>query len=375
MQERKKAEAVNKTIYFPGLNGLRAISAIGVVISHITLKLQDFNLDPHIFGSFQDGSPKGLFLAGYGVTIFFVLSGFLITYLLQAEKDIQAIDVRKFYLRRILRIWPLYYIYLFISIIAIIVYRLELNGESLFLYIFYAANIPFLTENTLPFLLHYWSLGSEEQFYLFWPWINKILKQPAVPIIMMIVSLLGIKIALHFLHPTSIIKDVIDVTKFHCMMIGALGAVLFKENNRIFLNLVDNKLSQLICWALIFLVAVNKYHFASVIDTEIIAVAALFLIIGQINIQNRIINLETKIFNFLGKISYGIYVVHPLLIFIFSKALSGWEANPLCKYSIVYFSILSATLVISYFSYKYIESYFLCLKKKFMVVNTARAQA
>ncbi|HWY12027.1 MAG TPA: acyltransferase family protein, partial [Bacteroidia bacterium] len=73
----------SKTIYLPGLNGLRAIAAIAVVISHTTLSLNKFNLDPNIFGSLQNGEPQGLLLAGNGVSIFFVLSGFLITYLLQ----------------------------------------------------------------------------------------------------------------------------------------------------------------------------------------------------------------------------------------------------------------------------------------------------
>ncbi len=85
-----------KAIYFPGLNGLRAISAIAVFFSHITTDLKEFNLNPNLFGTLPDGSPKGYALANYGVTIFFVLSGFLITYLLQAEKEIQTLMSKSF---------------------------------------------------------------------------------------------------------------------------------------------------------------------------------------------------------------------------------------------------------------------------------------
>ena len=121
----------SKSIYFPGLNGIRAVAAIAVVISHITIALKDFGLDPHIFGTFDDGKPKGYILAGYGVSVFFVLSGFLITYLLISEKDSHSIDIKKFYIRRILRIWPLYYLYLIIAVITIIIFRFELNIKSL----------------------------------------------------------------------------------------------------------------------------------------------------------------------------------------------------------------------------------------------------
>ncbi|MGC3978989.1 MAG: acyltransferase [Paludibacteraceae bacterium] len=86
-------------VYLPGLNGLRAIAALSVVFAHISQKgIADFGLPFFI----------DLPMAGYGVTLFFVISGFLITFLLlkeQAKK--QTIDIKKFYVRRILRIWPI----------------------------------------------------------------------------------------------------------------------------------------------------------------------------------------------------------------------------------------------------------------------------
>lgn len=360
----------DKTIYFPGLNGIRAIAAIAVVIAHITLSLKDFSLDPYVFGSFKDGQPQGLSLAGYGVSIFFVLSGFLITYLLQAEKEAQIINIKKFYLRRILRIWPLYYLYLFLSLMTIILFGLELNITSLFLYLFYAANIPFILGTGLPFISHYWSLGVEEQFYLFWPWINKKINSLLKFTIVFIIIVLGTKIALHLFYPGSLLELAIHVTRFHCMMIGALGAILYKKEQLLFLRLVDHKVTQSICWMIMFLVAINKYHIASFVDNEILSFVSLFLIIGQIRVKNRIVNLEVNFLDFLGKISYGIYVIHPLLIFLFSKILNQVTDSETFNYIIVYVVILSATIFLSYLSYTYIESYFLKLKKKFEVVKS-----
>ena len=74
-----------KPIFFPGLNGLRAIAALAVVFSHITVELGQFNLSPFLFGARENGNPRGLDFADFGVTMFFSLSGFLITYLLLAE--------------------------------------------------------------------------------------------------------------------------------------------------------------------------------------------------------------------------------------------------------------------------------------------------
>ena len=93
---------MEEKLHLKGLNGIRAIAAVSVVLSHVALpgiKL------PYVL------SIGGL--AQYGVTIFFTLSGFLITYLLFKEKEQTAISIRKFYIRRILRIWPLYFAYLF----------------------------------------------------------------------------------------------------------------------------------------------------------------------------------------------------------------------------------------------------------------------
>jgi peptidoglycan/LPS O-acetylase OafA/YrhL len=360
-----------QVIHFPGLNGLRAIAAIAVVISHTTVSLTEFSLDPYIFGVSQDGTPQGLSLAGYAVSLFFVLSGFLITYLLQVEKDRGDIQIRKFYLRRILRIWPLYYLYLIAAIFAITMLGLSVNIESLILYIFYAANVPIILGITLPFLAHYWSLGVEEQFYLFWPWVNKNFNSLTKLLVMVMILMIGSKVALHFLYPNSLMEVAIHITRFHCMMIGALGAILYKTNHKTFLVFVDNKLTQWFCWLIMFMVAINQYHVASVIDSEIISVVSLFLIIGQCKIKNRIINLDQAVMDFLGKISYGIYVIHPLLIYFLAKPLSLLTLYSPLKYLVVYFAVLLATILLSHLSYAYFEKPFLNLKRRFEVVPSS----
>jgi len=361
----------NKLIYFPGLNGLRAIAAIAVVISHITISLKQFNLNPYIFGALKDGSPRGLTLAEFGVSIFFVLSGFLITYLLQAEKKIRQIDIPKFYIRRILRIWPLYYFYLPIAIAVLIAFKLIPDFKMLLFYIFFAADIPSILKRQIVLVGHYWSLGVEEQFYLFWPWVNKKINSLVPFLVVVIILLIILKLTFHFLYPGTIKDNIFQVARFHCMMIGALGAVLYKKENPLFLVVTDNKIIQFISWTIIFLAAFNKFHIWSIIDNEIISVVALFIIIGQVRIKNRIINLEVPVMDFLGKISYSIYVIHPLIIFFFAKTMKLQVIATPFQYIIIYFVIISSTIFLSFLSYTYIEKYFLRYKKRFEIVKSS----
>src|SRR5215212_2881474 len=92
-------------VHFPGLNGLRFFAAMAVAVSHVELMKQYHDL-PNAYDH-----PAVYELGRLSVTLFFVLSGYLITYLLLAErKATNTIAVRNFYIRRILRIWPLYYL-------------------------------------------------------------------------------------------------------------------------------------------------------------------------------------------------------------------------------------------------------------------------
>lgn len=370
-----------KTIHFSGLNGLRAIAAIAVVFSHATIAMSNFGLDSFLFGKYADGNPKATLLAGFGVSIFFALSGFLITYLLIVElAKTKTIDIKKFYIRRILRIWPLYFLYFILSLITLFLYKKPIEMKSILFYIFLAANIPFIFGGALGFLEHYWSLGVEEQFYSFWPWIIKLFKDKLLLAVTSICfSLIFLKI-LFRLFDITIYNSIpqwpssfIAVTRFQCMLIGAIGAVLYYNRNKLFIHLVDNKLSQSICWSIIFLVAINKWHTISLLDNEIISIVTVFLIVGQIQKSNRIVNLNVSPFDFLGKISYGIYVIHPLVIFYLTRIIHFTKDESIYNYFIVYFLVFLFTFLFAYLSYHLFESRFLRLKNKYMVIPSANS--
>lgn len=137
--------------YFPSLDGLRAVSVLMVLAYHTTDKLW-------------------VPLHGYlGVTVFFVISGLLITTLLLREEDRSGkVSIRNFYIRRTFRIFPLYYLALAMFSVLVLVFKLGADPEA------YKDRLPLLATYMGEFagsgtFSHSWSLGIEEKFYLVWP--------------------------------------------------------------------------------------------------------------------------------------------------------------------------------------------------------------
>lgn len=374
--------ASQKAVHLPGLNGFRALAAAGVVLSHIVIAaITELGLNPHILGTLENGEAKGLQLAAYGVTIFFVLSGFLITYLLLKEKEIQAVNIKHFYVRRILRIWPLYYLYLVICLIVMFALAMPVEMRSLSFYIFMVANVPLIIKGiNIPLLLgHYWSLGVEEQFYAFWPWIAK--KENGKLLKLAIGITLGL-ILLKMIFWVVSVKYGVDtpyiamsITRFQCMLIGAVGAILYYVGYPWFIKLSTNLYTQLICWGVILFIIANRFHVASVLNHEFVSVVTLFLIIGQVTKKNRLINFDNKLCNFLGKISFGIYVYHMLVLFAVTALVTHLAVTPIWQYILLTVLTITITIVVAYVSYQFFEKRFLQLKHNFSAVNSSDTAA
>ena len=364
--------ANKEKVFLPGLNGIRAIAALAVVISHTNGHLGNFGLTTLPY----------LGLASFGVTIFFTLSGFLITFLLFKEiEKTGTIKIKKFYLRRILRIWPLYYFYLLV-VLAIVGYAAL--GKTFIMYLMILPNIAnaYVTYNALPweiptatamFLIgHYWSLGVEEQFYSFWPWIIKKVKNILPVLIVFPILFLLIKISAKYLHFSEPIQFILHYSRFGCLVIGALGAYLY-WNNHFVLSYLKSTTIQILPWIVLIIVSLNKFHIFSIIDHEIVSVFTVILIINQISGYKKLINLENKFFDYLGKISFGIYVYNPLVIFILYSLISKFftlQENEF-SYSIVYIAVIFTNVLFAHLSYHTIEKFFLKFKSNFITVKSA----
>lgn len=159
-------------VYFPNLDALRFLAAFGVFVFHYFRDIRSFypGIEENaLFKVLLSISDKGTL----GVNFFFVLSGFLITYLILHEnQQTGSFSLNRFLIRRTLRIWPVYFI---VVLIGFIIFPLLFNSyhtiHNPFMYLFFLANFDELyngMRDSINFLSAPWSVAVEEQFYLFW---------------------------------------------------------------------------------------------------------------------------------------------------------------------------------------------------------------
>lgn len=371
-------------VYFSGINGLRFFAALAVVITHIELV-------KNALGIKNNYKNELIFnLGGLGVYFFFVLSGFLITYLLLIEDNTyKKINIRQFYMRRILRIWPLYYLIIVIGFFILPHFEIfnipyleksfHMNyNDNLFLYLIILPNLAFAIFPAVPNIGQVWSIGVEEQFYIFWPWIisktKNLIRTLALIITILFVIKLFVLVLGNYYKEASWyqpLKLFIAMSKFECMAIGGIGAYLQFSKNELFYYL--NKL-QAVYISLILSVILIFYTPEKIQDGIHIIYSILFLIIILYTSNNYNFILENKLTSYLGKISYGIYMYHfmviPPILYLFKENFSN---SPNVYENIaIYCSVIICTIFISIVSFEYFESYFINLKSKYSPINSRK---
>lgn len=362
-----------KSFHFNGLNGIRAICALTVVVSHVYLGLN--NIGINFSGTYAFA------LAPYSVTAFFSLSGFLITYLLTQEKEFYGtVAVKKFYLRRILRIWPLYFGYMLIAILAGYFVFHATDFSSAGFYVFFFPNIPFAydyagisTVTQILFLGHFWSLGVEEQFYAFYPWLIKLFRKTFVVLTGMLVIMLLVKIITkYWSYKTGnpLWYAWAQSTPFEAMAIGGLGAWLYKEHQGVVLQIAKNKFLQVLITVIIVLAVADKIKLINPFAHILIAVVTVMAIYCAHLFNKPWINLRNRYLDHLGKISYGIYVYHPLVLGLMALAIKDTALQAAVKIGLFFLGTVLFTILIAYLSYNHFEKYFLNLKFKYAMVQS-----
>ena len=344
--------------HYNQLDGVRAIAVIMVMFYHF---FQDFNSTNESVLLL-----KKLSLFGKtGVSLFFVLSGFLITRILLNTKD-QPSYFKNFYIRRALRIFPLYYFFLIIYyfFIPLITKNAFPHFSDQIYYWTFLQNFAstFEWQNIGP--SHYWSLSVEEHFYLFWPFIIYFL--PLKNIKWGIVTLFIISVITRIvLIKNNLEESQFTFARFDELAIGALLSVLEIEQKLISKN-------STIFFALFLLSTIplgyvsfknGDYSLFDKISRHIIlaifygSFVSLVIITKNTSIISKI--LSTDFLRFTGKISFGLYVYHPLCFTLILYYLHlNIIGNFLASFTFAY--------LISVLSYNLIEKKFLTFKRKFV---------
>ena len=367
---------MSEKVYFKNLHGFRFIAAALVIISHIELFKLRVGLRNHWHNPF-------IFEAGgMGVDFFFVLSGFLITTLLLKELEAtNKIAISKFYMRRILRIWPLYYL-IIILCYFIIPYlpAFYISGYSEGIHQHFWGKLIysiFFMPNEIPYAAPIWSLGVEEQFYLFWPLLLLIFPRKLSTIIFFIIAFIVTKVMLvifNLLFVTDAasfakIKELFVATRMECMGIGGLGAWLIYKKQRLG-HILKNNITLVV--ALVSLPVIIVFA-KKLFELHHIIFSVLFLIIivnGATNSRTPI-KLENKLLLILGNISYGLYLWHSICIGFLINFLrkNEWFHSEEIRFNgALYIGTFLLSIFIAWLSYTYLETPFLKLKSKFSVI-------
>jgi peptidoglycan/LPS O-acetylase OafA/YrhL len=229
-----------------------------------------------------------------------------------------------------------------------------------------------------------WSIGVEELYYIVWAPLFKFLRNYILPIIILIIfvrSLLVYASFLGFFDP--VIQRLIKMLRFEAMAIGGLGAYLIYNYRSILPHFLFSKLSQFLLIIFVLLrifafkllvaqsVVFNFLFTTPVISQLVIMIIFAWLIINISLNPKSIIRLDNKTLNFLGNISYGIYMYHMLVIFGIVVFFKQYLLITNSFHSSIIFYLLLTTIVIivSYLSKRFFEDYFLSFKKRFRIAS------
>lgn len=369
--------------YFKNLDAIRFFAAMMVFLSH---SLSDSYSLLHIEGSMLMSVLKLASTGGIGVSIFFVLSGFLITYLLISEHEQTGeIALAKFYLRRVLRIWPLYYV---VVIFAFLLYPFLKNLMNIptnsptqpELHIMFLSNFDVLrifkeglSKNLSALESITWSVSIEEQFYLFWPLIFTYLPRKYWHHSILLV--IAISIAFRLFH-----QNDIHTLYYHTLSVfvdlgmGSIFAYYAKSNKRFrayFENATPQK--QVIFFLIPLIILLNTKYFTH-IPYAIALMQVLITFFFAMNICFQALTKRDTIFNLgryklpskWGKYTYGIYLLHPIALLmtdIYVRLIHLERNNFLINLIIAGLGFVF-TILIAKLSFLYFEARFLRLKNR-----------
>ncbi len=304
-----------KTIYFQGLNFLRFVAAFMLIIYHSALDL------PETVGQTLKLSLRNLLV---GVDLFFIISGFLIVYLLLAEKQVNGkVNILSFFIRRVLRIFPLYFL---VIAIGYYVCHPTLPDVDFTKYLYFCSNFEMIRTDTwmCGMLAQTWSLCIEEHFYLVIPFLAAFIPSKKLIYVFGAIFFASLFYRIYIVQNVQYNWFILYChTLSRCDLLAVSGilacwhhqkGIVF--NHSLWLSFVALLMYLFVCSQLNF--SDFETFFRGTFQKYIFVIPMLYLFMSIVfnSNENLLLNkLRNNTFiNYLGKISFGLYMFHTLVI-------------------------------------------------------------
>jgi peptidoglycan/LPS O-acetylase OafA/YrhL len=362
-----------RTFYHPELDVLRFIAFLAVFLHHALPR------DAHLYlkNGFSPAATEWLLAAkeagAFGLDLFFALSSYLITELLLREyANRGSFSVSAFYIRRALRIWPLYFTFLALTVLVVPTLLpadtfgpIYIISFALFVgnWVCAARGLPFSVASPL------WSISVEEQFYIGWPLmlrffgINRI-KQLALAMLLLAVVTRIVLVMFAVTHPGIWCNTIARLDPI------ALGAILaFTLNGRA--PQIGNVWRALLCLAAFagwLLTARFLQHDGptSIATYGLSAVASVTLLLAVLRSEMRLLHVPPfSWLVYLGRISYGLYVYHLLALALIMQMMVVPGLGIVLNFELRVLLSFLLTVLLAALSYRFLEQPFLRLKDRF----------
>jgi len=369
----------SQRIYFRNLDILRFLAAYMIVLLHCFFGWQIKYGNPEFLKTSLSPSSMAHFETvmhnlSFGVDIFFVVSGFLLTYLLLCEKEKTGkVDVIKFYIRRAFRIWPLYFFMILLA--PLLSYFLYEQSPTYIYHFLFSGNFDLIKNGPKSVATnHLWSICIEEHFYLFCPLIIGFIPMKKLPQTLLFIILGCIIFRGFFLASTSdygMSYYVHTLSRIDILALGGLFGYLFYHNKIQFNNPLPVRL---IIYSIFLLLFYNVNYVESgsfLIDTmkKYLFVIPFSYWIGNFLFHpNAIFSIEKpNILHQFGKVSYGIYMFNPVIIFL---VICFFQKYSFQNYFLFLLIVHVSLAITTFLSYRLMELPFLALKEKYAVVKS-----
>jgi peptidoglycan/LPS O-acetylase OafA/YrhL len=368
-------------LYFPELDGLRFLAFAMVFYYHCN---RNFRAD---FGATSNVLAVGE--AGWaGVDLFFVLSSFLITLLLLREKErFGAVSLRSFWVRRTLRIWPLYYFYVAIyylvypKVTAVALFPPagspayeSLFHDALLPTLFFVLNIEYTLNPGVPGSV-LWSISAEEQFYLFWPFLVAKLKERALWVAVAVLTAIATAAHVYFVLSGKVgIMWANPLTRGDAFILGAALALWVNRRGTSGVSAVTKLVCLLGVPVLLGLGLLGEGHlpltFFQIFSYWFIDLGFTLLVAATLFCRTLRSVLALPPLVWLGKRSYGLYIYHSTAQAIVRDTMTGLVESPVGRVVLDASLAFALSVLMAGLSYRLIEAPFLYLKRGYTRVQS-----